>query len=522
MPHAIAFHRLLRCLNQAQHLNLAADDQPSPKSVTRRRFIKTAMNAGVLATAISAMPKAFAASKKIVVIGAGLAGLNAAYQLKKAGVDAVVYEASNRVGGRIRTVKGQVGPGLETDLGGELVNTNHTDLLGLAEEFGIGLTSRKEPNDALQKVGFYFGGRFYPEAELAEILRPFAAQMMEDANALDEDWGNQAPRLDAMSVADYLDRYQNLIPKSPDIRRLMESVVEVEYGVPANNSSALQLLFSLPSVDGEQVELISESDEAYVLNGGSESVIANLTNILSEQIHLNSPLTRLEKSGSEYKLWIGEQEPVLADYVVLALPLPALRKVELNVVLPTSLARFIKEVDLGRNEKIVAGVKRRVWRNPKGFEIEAWSDQSVGLIWDSSLRQLEQAEGSLTYFLSAHEVDKYSTGSANEQGQKLIQEFDTILPGLLQQNNQKFLRSAWYKTPGIEGAYTNFKPGQYTGLASEWLWVESDDAEERVEFAFEKLVFAGEHTSDEYYGFMNGAAESGRLAAEFIMRNIAQ
>ena len=522
MAHSSLYRQFLVCLNKARRSNLETSGDPKPVTTSRRKFIKYSINTGLSLALASTLPKALAANNKsVAVIGAGLAGLNAAYRLKQTGMVVDIYEAANRVGGRIHTVTGQVGQDLITDLGGELVNSDHADLLALAEEFGIGLTSRIEPNAELKKVAYFFSGKVCDEVEIADALRPLAGQITRDAEALDSDWDGVAPGLDALSVADYLDRHQDLIPKQPDIRRLIESVVAVEYGVAAGESTALQLIFCLPVVDGSQVELLSESDEAYVVNGGSESLIHPLAGILKDQIHLNAAVTQIEKQGDRLRLRINEQQPVDADFVILAVPPPALRKIDMQMDLPPSFRTFINEVDLGRNEKIIAGVKQRVWRQAQGFEIEAWSDQSVALMWDASLRQLELQQGALTFFLSADEVVQYASNSAKQQGEALLQEFTSVLPGLTSQDNGRFLRTAWHKTPGIMGAYTNFKPGQYTSFVADCLWVESEEEAGRVNFAAGNVVFAGEHTSDEYYGFMNGAAQSGRLAAEYIVNSLA-
>jgi monoamine oxidase len=79
---------------------------------------------------------------EIAVIGGGLAGLSAAYWLKKAGLRATVYEARARLGGRVQSVSGAVGSGLVTDLGGSLINANHADMLALVKAFNLKLFNR--------------------------------------------------------------------------------------------------------------------------------------------------------------------------------------------------------------------------------------------------------------------------------------------------------------------------------------------------------------------------------------------
>ena len=108
MAHIVAFSRMIRALRSAWCANLKA------------------------------------AGKTLVVTGAGLTGLNAAYQLKKAGIRADVYEAGARVGGRVLTHTGLVGKGLTIELGAEFINTDHLDMyLGARPDVTLYLSNRR-------------------------------------------------------------------------------------------------------------------------------------------------------------------------------------------------------------------------------------------------------------------------------------------------------------------------------------------------------------------------------------------
>lgn len=526
MAHSTAFRQLIRLLQHARQLNLQSNGSPTPAPymAQRRDFLKNTVMSGVALSSLGSV-SSFAGSRqqKVVVVGAGLAGLNAAFQLSKAGVRAAIYDARSRVGGRMRSVMGVVSEGIVTDLGGELVNTDHDDMHALLSEFGLTLTERQQHNAELASVGYFFNGSRLVEADLAAALQPLAAQIMTDSERLDSDWDTWGPVFDNQSVKAYLDQHSDELPADPDIRFLIEALVRVEYGVEPSKSSALQLLYLLPVVDGEHVELLSNSDEAWTIDGGSERLIHSLRDVLQDQIHLDSALTAIEKTSKGYALTFNCKHKVHATYVVLALPLNALRNVDIRVPLPKSLRRFIREVNLGRNEKIVAGVSERIWRSNEGFALEAWNNQSVALLWDSSLRELSSRDnGALTFFLEGKEVKANASGSAQARGQALMQEYNTLLPGLLESANGRFVRTAWHKTPGIEGGYTSFKPGQYTGFASQWMHVEAEDPSERQVPRVKQLVLAGEHTSDAYYGFMNGAAQTGRLAANWIIEDMVK
>lgn len=531
MAHTLLFRRLILALQQAHRENLKADDRPlpitqPPPGWSRRKFLKTTALAGATGATLPLLPWRTAAAKtnaipKVAIVGGGIAGLNAAYQLKKAGIDATVYEARSRVGGRILSETGAIAAGLVTDIGAELINSDHADMLALVEEFGLTLVNRVEDANGIPfpKAAFIFEGQSYSEAEVANDLRAIAAQIAADMENVDQDYDRYAPRLDWLSVTDYLDRHASKIPH-PSIRTLLEASVRTEYGVEPADSSALQLIFNLPLVNGQEVEVLGASDEAFVVAGGTSKIIERLAQELEGHIKTRRELTRLESLGSGFRLRFASGQKVEADFVLLTLPFPVLREVTLNVRLPQRLRRFIAEVGLGHNEKILAGFSTRVWRQEQGFVREAWADLGFDEAWDESQRQPERSDGALIFYFGGNNADAIQSGTARSQGRQLIDRLDQFVPGLKNAATDTFLRTNWAQQRFTRGAYSNYKPGQLTKFGA-FLWIESDDPAERQEVYAENLVFAGEHLSDAYFGFMNGAAETGRLAAGFVVRALS-
>jgi monoamine oxidase len=215
MAHSSLLRTLRRAFYQAHQANVKASPQTraaASKLTThwsRRRFIKLAALASgsAIATRALAHPKfSWAAdAPRIAIVGGGIAGLNAAYQLKKAGLTATVYEAREHVGGRMRSRTDAVGAGLVSDLGGHLINSDHVDILSLAEEFDIPLFNRVEDAEAqpFPAAAYFFEGQAQSEAELADNLRPLAQQLLTDSTALEEDFDTVAAELDQLSVAQY-------------------------------------------------------------------------------------------------------------------------------------------------------------------------------------------------------------------------------------------------------------------------------------------------------------------------------
>jgi monoamine oxidase len=532
MAHSLLFRKLIDALQKARRLNLQAHGQPFPipqssRPLTRRRFVRNltlAAGATVASGSLTSVQKAWSQGKKpaIAIIGGGIAGLNAAYQLKKAGLKATVYEASNRLGGRIQSVTGAIGKGLVTDLGGSLINTDHADMLELAKEFKLQLFNRAEDIKRFQfpETAYFFENRMRSEAEVTENLRPLALQIGKDSAFLDQDYEQFASQFDRLSVKQYLDRHADKI-LAPFIRTLIETAMRTEYGVEPEGASALLVIGLLPIVEGQTVDLLSYSDEVFSVQGGSGQIIERLASALQGQIQTRTRLAKLQQNGRGYRLTFANQSAVDADYVIIAIPFTLLRAVELQVNLPPMLSRFIKEGDLGANDKLFAGFSEKVWRKPNGFAGEIWTDLEFAEVWDETQRQTDRQDGALNFFLGGKQVKVLDSGSVQVVGKQFLSRFEAAIPGAQAAATGQFLRTQWTQNPFSKGAYSIFKPGQLTDFRK-FFYVESEQPSERQNVNVGNLVFAGEHVSDAFYGFMNGGAQTGRLAAQVVTSKIKQ
>ncbi len=536
MAHTRAFRKFVQILQQARRTNHEAKGLPQPLAQgqwrqNRRDFIKNAAAAGVAGLIVSSFPgcslrKEMASPDsfpRVVIIGGGLAGLNAAYQLKKAGVRAKVCEARKRLGGRVFSRDGIMGNGLTVELGAEFINSDHADMVELVSEFGLQLFDRHADarNVPMPACAYYFDGKSWSDAELAELLRPLVDQISGDAQLIDQDWDKYAPQFDRMSVREYLDHHTALIPQ-PIIRTIVENAIRIEFGVEAHLACALQLLFLLPTVEGNSVEILGYSDEAYTVAGGNTRLIEALASALPGQIKTGMVLEQLDEVGKEnFKLQFQNGKQLQADFVVLAMPFTALRQVRINAPLPQRLKHFIQQVDLGMNEKLLAGYSKRAWRQAPGFSLEAWTDLGFSEVWDGTQRQSSHSGGSLTYYMGGKEVGALNSwpGGAGAAGPEFTKRLSRFVRGLDAHATGTYSRTAWARNPYTGGAYVNYQPGQLTQFGN-YLWIESDDPARRQAVHAGRLVFAGEHLSEEYYGFMNGAAQTGRLAAQLVYRMI--
>lgn len=525
MAHSHLTHMLRRLILKNENSSVKDVPADSGTQVSRREFMrKSALTsaAGIAFASAGNVNAALLRKKpKVAVIGAGMAGLNATYQLRKAGVPVDLYEASGRVGGRIYSRVGVAGPDLVTELGAEFINTDHDDMLTLCDEFGLKLFNRIEASASLTmpRIAYIFDDRFYSESDLAGDLRDFAEQIMADNALIDADYDTYASQFDALSARRYFLNHADKITK-PYIQHLLDNMVRTEYGVEPEHSSALQFLYLLTTVEGDKVELLGYSDEMLCVEGGNSLLPMAMGKLLKPVLQFHKVLKSVEKTGSDYELAFDDGTVAKADYVVLAVPQSALRKIEINVRLPNKLKRFIEEVEFGQNEKVIGGFESIPWQDDGKFGLEAWSDLGFAEAWYSSQRQSDIGRSSLTFFLGGKQ-SRAVNNDALLVGSTFVNRLQPFVPSIKQAANQQYFATHWGRAPRLDGAYSNFKPGQLTEF-EDYFWVESDSAAERQEVAVGGLVFAGEQFSDAYYGFMNGGAQTGRLAAERILRKLVK
>lgn len=523
MAHSPQFRSLHRALQRARQRNLAAAGHPaavvhSGTRVSRRQFLRAGAaaaaatglavgNGGRVARAALTTDGVSQTGARIAVVGAGLAGLNAALRLQDLGYRPTVYEARDRVGGRCHSVT--VGPDYVLDLGGSFVNSDHADMLSLLKQFDLRRFDRIADAERVSYPidAFYFGGRRIPEAEIADALRLLAKQITDDAALLDQNWSKWASKFDALSVEDYLDQHEDKIG-APFARTLMENAIRTEYGVEPEQSSALQLLFLLPVVDGQDVEVLGYSDERFVVKGGVGRLPLAMASALGDRVQLGRVLTRVEDRMATYTLTFADGASVEVDAVIIAIPVSLLKSIDWVVTLPAQFRRYIQDVDLGRNEKTFVGFDPRVWRTPDGFVNGLWTDQGYSAAWDATQRQ-ERRDGALTFYFGGDELRR------RPGAQQLVRRFDNVIDGALEGYTGFSLATDWANEKFTRGAYVNFGPGELTTYG-QYFWIENE-----LSVAFRNLAFAGEHFSDLWYGFMNGAAETGRLAADHVARRLS-
>jgi len=503
---------LWRALETARRENLAAAGEAMPvrigEGISRRTMLQALGAAGVMA----ALPREARAAPvgRVAIIGGGIAGLTALHHLTEAGIDAHVYEGRARTGGRMFTQIPE--KGVPFEVGGQLVNTDHHDMHALTRRFGVKLVDRKrDPHDTL----ILANGRLVEDAELADALRGIAGQIGKDADRLDKDYARVSRELDRISFKDYLDKHARLI-REPWVRRLLEQTCRTEFGVEPAQSSGIQLIFNLPTVHGARAEVLGGSDEKYVMEGGSGALAQAMTAKYRDRISTGK---RLLSIAPGMKLSFLDGSSAKADTVIVAVPAPILRQIDFRVAVPRVWRAFIDEITMGRNEKVQAHAEDAVWKRPMGSGGELWQtdDKGYALGWDGSVHLAGRSVAPVwTWYLGGDQTDDVAT-SPEAQAAAFARATDPAIPGLSRATGQgPYRRTGWHRDPMTLGAYSCWSPGQLTRFGH-LISVESENpAAHRVARAG-NLLFAGEHVSDAYPGFMNGGAQTGRMAAEVLV-----
>lgn len=503
-------------------------DELIDMAYSRRRFLRqsAAIGAGVAATSLAGCARNEAPQEpvpgasgpggppRIAIVGGGMAGLNTAYKLSKAGLTATIYEGSDRTGGRMFTATNLLADGLTTELGGEFIDSSHEEMLALMTEFGLERLDTLGPgSENLKPETYFINGRHYTHAQAARAFVPLAARILEDYDALGDvvDYKTEGggTAIDRMSIAAYLDK----IEASGWMRELLEVAYVTEYGLDIGDQSALNFVFLIGTGDLEDasaMSLLGESDERYKVRGGNQRIVDELAKRVESQIRRRHRLEAIRSRGDGFTLTFQTDGGAVdqdADVVVLAIPFTLLRDVKVDVQLPEIKSRVIRELGYGANAKVLVGFNSRPWQG-RGYSGATYSDETFQLAWANSFLQAGEA-GGLTLYSGGTPAIQAGQGTAEEAATRLLAGIERAYPGTVRARNGKVSRFHWPTFPWTKSSYSCYRPGQWTTLAG----AESEPVG--------NLFFAGEHCSYDFQGYMNGAAQSGVDTAAAVMSKVS-
>jgi monoamine oxidase len=456
-----------------------------------------------------------ATTPRIVVVGAGLAGLSCADALRQAGYNAAVYEAhATRVGGRCWSNTTAWANGQVSEHGGELIDQGHVNVRQLAQSLGLPLDNLLAAEQNGTDASYYFDGAAYPDAEATTDLKAIWQQIHSDVSAasyptlynLSTARGRQ---LDAMSITDWIARY---VPggTASKLGQLLDTAYNIEYGAECSQQSSLNMLYLLGYSGQGNLRIFGPSNEKYHVRGGNDQLAHGLAGRLSGQITMGSSLTSI-RSGAAADTWTltfaqgTSTQTVTADRVVLAVPFSILRSaVDLKKSgFPTRKMTAINELGMGTNSKLHLQFSSRHW-NSLGSNGETYADTGYQNTWEVSRGQ-QGSTGILVDYTGGNIGASFGSGTPTSRAQQFLGQIEPVLPGISSRWNGRATIDYWQGNPLTKGSYSYWKVGQYTKFAGA----------EREQVG--TCHFAGEHTSIDNQGYLEGAVETGNRAASEIL-----
>jgi monoamine oxidase len=428
---------------------------------------------------------------RVLVAGAGLAGLAAARDLMLNGADVTVVDARNRVGGRVLTVREPFVGGQHAEAGGDLIDEGQREIRQLAQDLRLKL------------VPILRGGFGYVRAEASGRVRVVGPQtaggwdrLAKSRSALsrvyclaEQRWDSPVTAdLGRRSVASWLDE----IKADADLRAVASGLRGFFLADP-EDLSLLAFVDQFASNDEPGVKL-------YRIDGGNDRLSAALAAALGDRVKLNTEVVAVSHRGREVRVSVKNGRNVAQltrDYLVLALPATLLRRIPISPALPAQQHEAIARLKYGLGTKTLVQFARRFWRvtgRPRAFG----SSLPFGAVWDGNEEQkgkpgiLSLLAGGGASSLTQSMIDKGGMAS-------LVASLDWL--GAKDVEVMRSHRTVWEADPWVRGGYAYFDPSYDPALR---LWLPRP---------FGRLFFAGEHTSLRWQGYMNGAIESGRRAA---------
>ena len=443
--------------------------------------------------------------KKVVIVGAGLAGLSAGYELKRAGHTPVILEAQQRVGGRVYTLREPFTEGLYAEVGAMRIPRAHSLTMAYIEKFGLKTNDFTMDNP---NAYYYIGGKRMRASEAqadpslmgfevneneigktagrmyAEALRPLLDMLERDGDAA---WDEIVAKYDQYSTREFL-----------ELNGWSEGMIEM-FGLLANQESVMNSSF---------LELFREDAGDYYTNmieiqGGTDRLPHAFLPELKDDIRFGAKMIAMDQSPDEvtvhYETKAGRFSET-GDYAIITIPFPVLRHVEILKPFSRAKNRAIRQLHYDASAKILFQCKRRFWEEDDGIF-------GGGTITDLPIRNLyypdhgrETGRGVILASYTWSE-DAQRWGSLKPDD-RIIQALDDVAE-IHPQVTKEFEVGAswmWHDDEFAGGAFALFDPGQQTLLHDEIVKPEG------------RIHFAGEHASL-YHAWIQGAFESGLRAA---------
>jgi monoamine oxidase len=441
--------------------------------------------------------------RKIAVIGAGLAGLCAAYELNGLGYDVTVYEARGRVGGRVHTLDGFV-EGKIAEGGGELIGANHPLWNSYKHHFGLSFSDVQDYGNS--------PFRFHGATLTADQSKDLADEMDEQfrlltnlaASIVDpfEPWTNRnAKALDAISLGEWICKAKCSIL----CKHAISVMLAADNGIPSKDQS---LLAVLAMVKGGGLDRYWTDTELFRCKEGNQKLaqhFADWLNRTKTAVIENSPVESIAPSGVGVSLTVKGEKTPDADDVILAVPPSVWNNIDFSRFQELA-AKLSKPPKMGSNVKYLMRLKERFWQEFASSPTLS-DDGPVDLTWETTEAD-DTGDFVMVAFSGSVDAGTCANWSDDVRRRNYVSTMHEPYPGIAENIKEtKFMN--WPNEDWTKASYYFPHLNEVTAWGPFW----------RAGYGG-WLHFAGEHTSYAFMGYMEGALSSGyRLARRLAVRD---
>lgn len=451
---------------------------------SRRQFIQnTSAAAGATLLAHSGFGNFFIGTKpKVIIIGAGFAGLSAAYYLHKKKMDFVILEARNRISGRVCSHNIDEKENLVVELGAEWVGNSHERLHNLCNEFGLELQNNQFNSHLIYQGKYYKNGEWdYSEAwkkKFKSIIDGYEKMTQVDKVKLDRmDWWRFLVN-------------NGCEGKDLDLRELLDST---DFGETIRSVSAFAAL-------AEYAESSEKNEMDLKIKGGNSMLAQKMAEKIGlDNIKLNHSVSRVvQNPKGGVTVYCDNGQKFVANKIICTAPTFPVKKIKWEPGLPADQINAMNELQYARINK-----------NPLLFENRFWKDESFDMITDQSPHYFYHAtknQDSKKGVLISYTIGEKAAVVANQSDEwRQAMILQTLKPHFSDVNEvfESQTNYYWGNDAFSHGAYALYGKGQWFRIMP------------ILKRSHIHTHFAGEHLAD-WQGFMEGAINTGEAAAAKI------
>ena len=521
----------LSAIREARERNVDVEQVLEERALTRRELLKRAGVAGAAVAGAATFGRiagrAYGAQQpRIAIVGAGLAGLTCAYRLQQAGLYAQVYEAhASRVGGRCWSYsplrnQDPFADGQVAEHGGELIDQGHLAFRHLIQELGFTTDNLLQAQPAGTEDFYYVNGGPYLYSQLVDDLNGIYQKMHKDVSAASYPtlWNSYTQRgweLDHMSIIQWLDETVPNGGSRSNLGRVLDIAYNIEYGAECSIQSSLNLLYLLGYSGQGQFHTFGPSNEKYHVHGGNDQIPWELARRLTGQLNMGCELTAIKRNGDgTFTLTFRKDTSsftATADHVVLALPFSILRS-SVNYKqagFEPLKVTAIEELGMGTNSKLHVQFNDRFWYGA-GNNGNTYADTGYQNTWEVTRAQGGgRGKGILVDYTGGNIGASFgpSNGTPSDRAREFFTQIQPLFPHTDVAGHWSGAATIdfWTGYQWTKGSYSYWKVGQYTKFSGM----------EKVRQG--NCHFCGEHTSQDFQGYLNGGVETGERAAGEIL-----